>query len=76
MENNHDLDIFINVLRRAKNCDLALNILKEIRQNGLFTMNEEEIKDREWMLRIDQRKWIDFMKSKIDEAIELIEKNE
>jgi len=73
---DHELDAFINVLRRAKNCDLALNILHEIRKNGLFTLYFEEIKERPWMLEIEQRKWINHMKSKIEEAIAIIEKDE
>ncbi len=71
----HELDHFINVLRRAKNCDLALNILKEIQQNSLLNPIEE-IKTSIWIVDIDQKKWIAHMKAKIDEAVELIEKDE
>ena len=74
MEN--ELNNFIKVFKRAKNCNQALNILKRILENGFFIYNVEEIKDRPWMLEIDQRKWIDYMKSKINESIELIEKDE
>lgn len=75
-EDNHELDYIIGCFKRAKNCDKAFQILQEIRQNGLFTMKFEEIKDHLWVIQVDQRKWIEHMKNKIDEAIELIEKDE
>jgi pentatricopeptide repeat protein len=68
-----ELNNIIECLIRAKNCDLALNILKEIRQNGLFVKDEEEIKETAWMLKIEKKRWINHMKEKIDEAIALIE---
>ena len=69
----HELDAFINIFRRAKNCDQALNILKEIQQNGVFSYRDE---GKYWISDINLLKWIDHMKAKIDEAVELIEKDE
>jgi len=69
----NELDNFIHVLKRAKNCDLALNILKEIQQNGVFSYRGD---GKYWISDVNLLKWIDHMKSKIDEAIELIEKDQ
>ena len=67
-----EIDFIINCFKRAKNCEKALYILQEIRKNSLFCQLEMT-KEHPWMLQLNERKWIDHMKSKIDEAIKLIE---
>ncbi len=67
MQNTEQLDLLINVLTRAKNCDKALLILKMLLQNLLF---DKEKFDRYGM---DKEKCIKHIHDQILKAVELIE---
>ncbi len=59
------IDVAINILRRVKNCDKALNNLKMARDNYIF--NED--------MKLDEihTKYLKHVRSLIDEAIRIIE---